>query len=165
MTASLPSAVLIEAKNLLEALKAAGLMIVTAESCTGGLITSALTHHAGSSVAVSGGFVTYSNTMKESCLGIAPDLLKTWGAVSEPVAKAMASGALDHGPDADISISTTGIAGPDGGTPTKPVGLVWFGVQRRGQPPYAESQIFDGDRESVRAQTVQHALRLAHQAI
>lgn len=165
MSESLPTEVLDEAANVVAALKAAGLMVVTAESCTGGLVAAALTAHSGSSAAVTGGFVTYSNAMKQSSLDVPVTMLAEYGAVSEQVAAAMAAGALIHASEADIAVSLTGIAGPDGGSETKPVGLVWFGLQRRGKAPHTEKLILDGDRTEVRTQAVMHALRLVQNAI
>src|SRR5580698_10606896 len=106
-------------------------MLATAESCTGGLIAGALTEIAGSSDVVERGFVTYSNAAKTELLGVPAALIDTEGAVSEPVARRMAEGALAHSA-ADLAVSVTGIAGPGGGTDKKPVGLVWFGLARRG---------------------------------
>ncbi|NHO31775.1 nicotinamide-nucleotide amidohydrolase family protein [Acetobacter sp. LMG 1636] len=154
----LPDVVLSAASDVLVALEAARLRVVTAESCTGGLVAGALTHQAGSSAAVSGGFVTYSNAMKQTCLGVPEAMLVQWGAVSEAVALAMAFGALQAADDADVSVAITGIAGPDGGSAEKPVGLVWFAVMRRGREARAERRMFAGGRIAVRAQAVGHAL-------
>lgn len=165
MTAILPPEVLKKSASVLELLKAAGLMVVTAESCTGGLVAGSLTAHSGSSAAVAGGFVTYSNAMKQAALGVPAEMLDRWGAVSEQVAQAMAEGALARAPGAGIAVSLTGVAGPDGGSETKPVGLVWFGLQRAGRPPFTQKQIFDGNRTEVRAQAVLHALKLIQDSI
>ncbi|MCE0744759.1 nicotinamide-nucleotide amidohydrolase family protein [Acetobacter sicerae] len=165
MTAILPAEVLEKSATVLEQLKTAGLMVVTAESCTGGLVAGALTAHAGSSAAVAGGFVTYSNAMKQAALGVPADMLAQWGAVSAQVAQAMAEGALAHAPDAGIAVSLTGVAGPDGGSEEKPVGLVWFGLQRAGKPPITQKKIFGGDRTEVRAQSVLHALKMIQDSI
>lgn len=132
-------------------------MLVTAESCTGGLISAALTDIAGSSNWFERGFVTYSNEAKHDMLGVPADLIERHGAVSEPVARAMAEGALRHS-RAQIAVSVTGIAGPGGGSPDKPVGTVWFGWSN-GQRTVTERQQFDGDREHVRTQAAAHALR------
>lgn len=156
----LPSPVLKDAGNLLHLLQQAGLKVVTAESCTGGLIAGALTAHPGSSAAVCGGFVTYSNEMKQSCLGVSAHNLQQDGAVSSSVAAQMATGALNAVPDADIAIAVTGIAGPDGGTAEKPVGLVWFGLATGHGQAVTDHRIFHGDRTSVRSQTVRHALAM-----
>ncbi|MCH4090807.1 CinA family protein [Acetobacter sp.] len=165
MTVILPAEVLEKSSTVLEHLKAAGLMVVTAESCTGGLVAGALTAHAGSSAAVTGGLVTYSNAMKQAALDVPEHMLVRWGAVSEQVAQAMAEGALAHAPGADIAVSLTGVAGPDGGSDAKPVGLVWFGLQRTGRPAFTQKRIFPGDRTEVRAQAVLHALDLIQSAI
>lgn len=134
-----------------------GLQMVTAESCTGGLIAATCTELAGSSAWFERGFVTYSNAAKTESLGVDAALIAEHGAVSEAVARAMAVGALNHA-NAQVSVAVTGIAGPTGGSATKPVGTVWFGFMVRGQLS-SEVQHFDGDRAAVRAATVQHALR------
>ncbi|GBQ98593.1 hypothetical protein AA23498_3276 [Acetobacter nitrogenifigens DSM 23921 = NBRC 105050] len=156
----LPATILDEAATTLVLLKNRGLSVVTAESCTGGLIAAALTHHSGSSAAVEGGFITYSNAMKTACLGVPEIMLRKHGAVSGEVAGAMAAGALAGANAAAIAVSVTGIAGPDGGSVDKPVGLVWFGIIRRGGSVHTESHRFSGDRTSVRNQTVSRALTL-----
>ncbi len=132
-------------------------MVATAESCTGGLIAAALTAIAGSSEVVDRGFVTYSDAAKHAMLGVPGAMIAAHGAVSHAVAEAMADGALARS-DATLAIAVTGIAGPGGGTPTKPVGLVWFGLSLRGGRPVAEHCIFPGDRAEVRRATVAHAL-------
>ncbi|GAB4203875.1 MAG: CinA family protein [Tibeticola sp.] len=136
-------------------------MLATAESCTGGLIAAACTDLAGSSAWFERGFVTYSNAAKTELLGVDATLIARHGAVSEPVARAMAEGALRHSP-AQISIAVTGIAGPTGGSAEKPVGTVWFGWSLRGTGGAlrtdTEHRHFTGDRAAVRAQTVAHAL-------
>jgi nicotinamide-nucleotide amidase len=133
------------------------LKLVTAESCTGGMISAACTDLAGSSEWFERGFVTYSNAAKAEALGVDASLIQQHGAVSEPVARAMAFGAIKHSA-AQVSIAVTGIAGPSGGSAGKPVGTVWFGFSVQGQL-YSEMQIFKGDRAAVREQTVAHALR------
>lgn len=134
--------------------------MATAESCTGGLIAAALTDVPGSSAVVDRGFVTYSNEAKMEQLGVPADLIETYGAVSAPIAKAMAAGALVHSA-ADIAISVTGIAGPGGGNIDKPVGLVWFGVADRQTLARAERRVFArGSRSFVRAKAVETALHL-----
>ena len=143
--------------NLADALRTRGWMLATAESCTGGLIAAACTDLAGSSDWFERGFVSYSNAAKTALLGVPPALIAVHGAVSEPVARAMAAGALARSP-AQLSLAVTGIAGPTGGSADKPVGTVWFGWCVGGQT-HAERQHFDGDRAAVRAQTVTHALR------
>lgn len=145
--------------DVLNACKRAGAKLATAESCTGGLVAAALTAIPGSSDVVERGFVTYSNEAKEEMLAVSPALLRAFGAVSEPVAKAMAEGALSRS-HADIAVSITGVAGPGGGTLEKPVGLVHFGLARRGRPTLATQRIFPGDRASVRRQAVDQALTM-----
>jgi nicotinamide-nucleotide amidase len=152
-------AILLEAENLLAAARRAGAMLATAESCTGGLIAGALTAIAGSSDVVDRGFVTYTNAAKREMLGVPESLLVAHGAVSEPVARAMAEGALARS-KARFAIAVTGIAGPGGGSADKPVGLVWFGLAGRLLPTLAERQVFPGDRNSVRRATVERALAL-----
>jgi nicotinamide-nucleotide amidase len=139
------------------ALAAQGLMLATAESCTGGWVAAAVTAIAGSSGWFERGFVTYSNAAKETMLGVGTDLLAAHGAVSEPVAQAMATGALAHS-GAGVALSITGIAGPGGAVPGKPVGTVCFGWARRDGGVRVETRRFDGDRSAVRRQAVLHAL-------
>ena len=148
----------LRAFGLLDRCRAAGLKIVTAESCTGGLVAALLTEIPGSSAVMERGFVTYSNAAKQECLGVPADTIRTHGAVSEETARAMAEGALNAS-HADIAISITGVAGPDGGTPEKPVGLVWFACARRGGATAARSHRFgDPGRGSVRLASVGAAL-------
>ena len=154
------AALLIEAEALLALYRARGIRIVTAESCTGGLIAAVLTAIAGSSDVLERGFVTYSNEAKAEMLGVDPALIARAGAVSEPVARAMVEGALARSP-AEVALSVTGIAGPGGATPAKPVGLVFLGAMRRGTAPVVERHVFPGDRASVRAASVAAAFRLA----
>ncbi len=137
-------------------LKARGQMMVTAESCTGGLIAGACTDISGSSDWFERGFVTYSNAAKSELLGVPAALIAEHGAVSEPVVRAMASGALAHA-HAQCSVAVTGVAGPNGGSADKPVGTVWFGWATP-EGVFSERQRFDGDRASVRQATVVHAL-------
>jgi nicotinamide-nucleotide amidase len=139
------------------------LMVATAESCTGGLIAAALTEIAGSSAVVDRGFVTYSNAAKMAMLRVREETLCAHGAVSEETALEMAEGALVHS-DADIAVSVTGIAGPTGATPDKPVGLVWFGLARKGVATKAERHVFDGDRAAVRKSACLTGLRLLAEA-
>lgn len=149
----------------LDAARAAGVMIATAESCTGGLIAGALTDIAGSSDAFDRGFVTYSNTAKETMLGVARDTLAAHGAVSEPVAREMAEGALRRAA-AGVAVAVTGIAGPGGGTPAKPEGRVCLAVAREGAPTRVETVDFGPiGRDAVRAETVALALRLIAAAL
>lgn len=134
--------------------------IATAESCTGGLIAGLLTEIAGSSDVVERGFVVYSNEAKRDMLGVPGDMIADFGAVSEPVARAMAEGALKNS-RAHIAVSVTGIAGPGGGTPMKPVGLVHFGAARKGRSILHEMQLFgDIGREEIRLKAVETALNL-----
>ncbi|MEZ5653605.1 MAG: CinA family protein [Burkholderiaceae bacterium] len=156
------------ATELGRGLAARGMTIATAESCTAGGIARALTETAGSSEWFDCGFVTYSNDAKQRLLGVRADDLATHGAVSDAVARAMAIGAVQRSV-ATVAVSVTGIAGPGGGSPGKPVGTVWFGFARRnrveGQPEAiecsAECMHIDGDRRTVRLRTALHALRRA----
>lgn len=146
------------ARKVLKACEARGIMLATAESCTGGMIAAALTDIAGSSSVVDRGFVTYSNEAKMEMLGVSPETLATHGAVSRETALEMAAGALARS-RAGVTVAVTGIAGPDGGSTEKPVGLVWFGLALEGREPVAQSHIFSGkDRAGVRASTVETAL-------
>ena len=152
------------ATHLLGECRKRGLMLATAESCTGGLIAAVLTEIAGSSDVVDRGFVTYSNDAKSEMLGVPPDLIKTHGAVSGPVAAGMAEGAL-HRSNAALTIAVTGVAGPGGGTKSKPVGTVWFGMAIRGGTTATELRVFPGDRAAVRQATVAHALAMLQAAM
>lgn len=143
--------------ELAAALLARGAQMATAESCTGGLIAGACTDIAGSSDWFERGFVSYSNQAKTEMLGVDAALIDAHGAVSEAVALAMAQGAVAHS-RAQCSLAVTGVAGPGGGSPAKPVGTVWFGWSVDGQSD-AECLRFDGDRTAVRQQTVEHALK------
>ncbi len=155
-----------QAHAVLDACRKAQLMITTAESCTGGMIAAALTDIAGSSDVVDCGFVTYSNEAKAALIGVAHNLLRDFGAVSKPVAIAMAEGALKHAPQAGISIAVTGIAGPDGGTAEKPVGLVHIACARQGFATLHQECRFGAQpRETIRLATVQAALALVLQAL
>ncbi len=142
--------------ELARELKARKLMMATAESCTGGLIAGACTDVSGSSDWFERGFVTYSNAAKTELLGVPAELITQHGAVSEPVARAMASGALAHSA-AQFAVAVTGVAGPTGGSADKPVGTVWFGWATPAGT-FTEHQHFAGDRAAVRAATVRHAL-------
>lgn len=143
----------------------AGAMIATAESCTGGLVSGALTAVAGSSAALDRGFVTYSNEAKAELLGVPEDLLARFGAVSEQVARAMATGAVERS-RASASVSITGIAGPGGGSPEKPVGLVHFAaVGLGGEVVHVERRFGDIGREAVRLESVRVALSLLLDAV
>ena len=134
-----------------------GLFLATAESCTGGMIASACTDLAGSSAWFDRGFVSYSNDAKTQMLGVDAALIAQHGAVSEPVARAMAFGAVRHS-QAQVSVAVTGVAGPTGGSASKPVGTVWFGFSVQGMLT-SEMMHFDGDRAAVRAATVAHAVQ------
>jgi nicotinamide-nucleotide amidase len=143
--------------RLAQALRDKGWMLATAESCTGGLIAAACTDIAGSSDWFERGFVTYSNQAKTDLLDVDAALIEAHGAVSEVVARAMAFGAVRHS-RAQVGIAVTGVAGPGGGSPDKPVGTVWFGFMVDGLLA-SEMRRFEGDRAAVRAATVQHALQ------
>jgi nicotinamide-nucleotide amidase len=154
-----------EATDLLERARQNHLTLVTAESCTGGLIAACLTEIAGASDVVDCGFVTYSNAAKNRMLGVSLELISEYGAVSEPVARAMAEGALEHS-GADISIAVTGIAGPGGGTKLKPVGLVHMAAAKRGQKTLHQKHLFgDIGRTAIRLATVAQAFKLINQLI
>lgn len=147
------------ATAVLDTCVASRIHLATAESCTGGLIAGCLTAIAGSSSVMDRGFVTYSNEAKTQMLGVPADMIEDNGAVSEPVAKAMASGALERAP-VGITVSVTGVAGPGGGSAEKPVGTVWIGLAREGKEPYARGHLFDGDRSAVRKQSIAAALNM-----
>ena len=150
---------LILARSVLDACRARGWHVATAESCTGGLVAGALTAIAGSSDVVERGFVTYSNEAKSELLGVPPETIAAHGAVSSETAAAMAAGAVARAP-VDLAISVAGVAGPGGGSATKPVGLVIFGLARRDGLCRTERRIFDGDRSAVRQAALQVALGL-----
>lgn len=157
--------ILAAAARLLGEARARGLRIVTAESCTGGLVAAALTEIAGSSDVVERGFVTYSNTAKSELLGVPTALIAEAGVVSGQVAMAMATGALLHS-WGDIAVSVTGLAGPGGGTALKPVGLVHLAAARRGRETSARECRFGSlSRSEIRARAVLAAFELAHEAI
>ncbi|AOG24072.1 CinA family protein [Acidovorax sp. RAC01] len=134
-----------------------GHRLATAESCTGGMIAAACTDMAGSSQWFDRGFVSYSNAAKTDMLGVPAARIEQHGAVSEDVVRAMADGAITHS-QAHVSLAVTGVAGPTGGSPAKPVGTVWFGWCVGGQT-HTEMQHFAGDRATVRAATVRYALQ------
>ncbi|MGM0593279.1 MAG: nicotinamide-nucleotide amidase [Pseudomonadota bacterium] len=140
-----------------ERLGATGGMLAAAESCTGGWVAKVCTDLPGSSAWFERGFVTYTNAAKREMLGVKAVTLEAYGAVSEQTVLEMAEGALRHS-RARLSLAISGIAGPGGGSAEKPLGTVWFGWCRRGEAPQAERCCFDGDREQVRRQAVQHAL-------
>lgn len=153
------------AKALLAELQRHSLLVVTAESCTGGLVSGLLTEVPGSSGMVERGFVTYSNAAKSDLLGVPPEMIERHGAVSEEVARAMADGALARSP-AHIALSVTGIAGPDGGTAAKPVGLVYLGVAARGAPTRVmECRFGDIGRREIRLSSVREGIALMAGAI
>jgi len=146
-----------QATRLAELLQQRGQMLITAESCTGGWIAKTLTDIAGSSAWFEGGVVAYSYEAKEALLGVNPHTLERTGAVSQETVVEMVSGALARY-GATVAVAVTGIAGPSGGLPGKPVGTVWIGWKRRGGYAHAETFHFEGDREAVRRQTVAAAL-------
>jgi nicotinamide-nucleotide amidase len=151
---------LARAAALLAAVRAYGETVATAESCTGGLLAATLTAIPGSSEMFERGFVTYSNSAKSEMLGVPFWLIERHGAVSEDVARAMAGGVLTHS-HASLAVAVTGIAGPDGGTPEKPVGLVYFAAGRRDEPMRSECVLFgDLGRAEIRRRSVERALSL-----
>jgi nicotinamide-nucleotide amidase len=143
---------------LADTLRSRRMKLASAESCTGGLIAAACTAIAGSSDWFERGFVTYSNESKSDMLGVAPTLIASHGAVSREVARAMAEGALKHS-RANVSVAVTGIAGPGGATPGKPVGTVWLAIARLDVETQTELLQLNGDRTAIREQTVHHALQ------
>jgi nicotinamide-nucleotide amidase len=160
-----PPDLIARAAELVARYRAAGLMAATAESCTGGLIAGLLTEIPGSSDMLERGFVVYSNAAKQELLGVPPDTLVNHGAVSEQTAVAMAEGAL-RASRAEVAVSVTGIAGPDGGTAAKPVGLVHFACARRGRATVAREERFgDIGRGEVRLASVRVGLDLLETAL
>jgi nicotinamide-nucleotide amidase len=147
------------AERVGEVLLAQGRVLATAESCTGGWVAKVVTDVAGSSQWFDCGFVTYSNEAKQAMLGVTAAMLEAGGAVSEATVAAMVKGVLERS-RADIALSISGIAGPGGGRPGKPVGTVCFAWQRRGHGPRIETQYFSGDRNDVRQQAVLHVLKV-----
>ena len=159
-----PADLLKEAAELLDRLRAQGLRLATAESCTGGLIAALFTEIAGSSDVVERGFVTYSNAAKTELLGVSDDLLARHGAVSEPVARAMVQGALAHS-HADVAVSVTGVAGPGGGSDAKPVGLVHIAaLHKGGDVVHQECRFGAIGRGPIRLASVEVALQLVSRA-
>jgi nicotinamide-nucleotide amidase len=152
-------ALLAQARQLLERARDGGLRIVTAESCTGGLIAALLTEIPGSSDVMERGFITYSNEAKEDLLGVPGDLIHQYGAVSEPVVRAMAEGALKHSL-AHVAVAVTGVAGPGGGTAEKPVGLVYIAAYRQDRTALKELRLGNIGRSEVRSRTVAEAMAL-----
>ncbi len=146
------------AEEVGKALKRRGLMLATAESCTGGWIAEAVTMVPGSSEWFERGFVTYTNIAKREMLGVAEATLERRGAVSEEVVLEMVSGALARS-HARVAVAVSGVAGPSGGTPEKPVGMVCIAWGAKDGTPRAETQVFPGDREAVRRRSVEHALK------
>jgi nicotinamide-nucleotide amidase len=162
-SSNFPRALTAEARALLAAFRRAKLTLAAAESCTGGMVAGVLTEIAGSSAVVERGFVTYSNHAKNELLGVPMALIGAKGAVSREVALAMTRGALKNS-RAQVAVSVTGIAGPGGARPGKPVGLVHFAAQRRGRKPIHVRHVFKGNRAAVRAAAVSEALRLLRRA-
>ncbi len=148
---------LVEELSLLLAQK--NMRLVTAESCTGGMIAAAMTDRSGSSTIFERGYVTYSNESKIEELGVKSETIAAHGAVSEETAREMAQGALKNS-HADIALSVTGIAGPNGGTAEKPVGLVYIGIALQNKPAHVTKNLFAGDRTTIRQATVEKALEL-----
>jgi nicotinamide-nucleotide amidase len=160
----LPSDLVAKAEEVIAGNRAAGRRVAVAESCTGGLVSAALTEVPGSSAVFEAGYVTYANGAKMKVLGVAEDVLETFGAVSVATAWAMAKGALERS-GADVAVAITGIAGPDGGSAAKPVGTVVFARAEKGQDPdliYADTKLFDaaGGRAGIRLQAALCALEL-----
>jgi nicotinamide-nucleotide amidase len=165
MSSLFPADLYADAETLLAELQRHALLITTAESCTGGLLAGVLTEVPGASGMVERGLVTYSNAAKSELLGVSNDLIARYGAVSEEVARAMAEGALARTP-AHIAVSVTGIAGPDGGSPEKPIGLVYVSVAAKGlQTRTQECRFGDIGRCDIRLASVREALKLAHAAV
>jgi nicotinamide-nucleotide amidase len=159
-----PDTLLDLARRLLQACESSGLRLVTAESCTGGLIAGCLTEVPGSSRVVERGYVVYANQAKMELLGVPEAILAEHGAVSEATARAMAEGALARS-GCDVAVAVTGVAGPDGGTAEKPVGLVHMAAVRRGLFTAHRAEVFKGDRSAVRLASVESALLLALSAL
>ena len=156
------------AQAVAQGMLTAGRRLVTAESCTGGWLAKCLTDIAGSSQWFERGYVTYSNAAKEQALGVAPEVLMTFGAVSRPTAEQMAAGAL-HASGAELAVAITGVAGPGGGSADKPVGLVWIALAMRMEGgtirSRAEEYRFEGEREAIRRASVGAALQLIDAAL
>lgn len=158
----IPDDLLREAESLLDKCRSAGLTLAMVESCTGGLLAGVLTSIAGSSDVVERGFVTYSNDAKSELVGVPADLINTHGAVSEEVARAMAEGGIARS-HADISVAITGVAGPGGGTASKPVGLVHIAAMQRGGQILHKRNVFLGDRTGIRIGAIRTALAMMRQ--
>jgi nicotinamide-nucleotide amidase len=159
LTALFPARLVERAFLLLDRCRDAGLRLATAESCTGGLVAGLLTEIPGSSDVVERGFIVYSDQAKHELLAVSEELIRSHGAVSEAVARAMAEGAVSRAP-VDLAVAVTGIAGPGGGSAAKPVGLVHFAGLRRGGPMLARHHVFPGDRTAVRLASVAEALAI-----
>lgn len=155
----LPLPLVAAAQAVIDHHRQQGTLVVTAESCTGGLVSAALTSITGSSAVLERGFVTYSNQAKTEMLGVPAALIQAQGAVSAEVAAAMAEGALRHSP-AQMAVAITGIAGPSGGSADKPVGLVHFAIARTGHPVHLLHRILPGDRDDIRLAAALIALDL-----
>jgi nicotinamide-nucleotide amidase len=147
------------ARRVLERYRSAGVRLALVEACTGGLIAASLTELPGASAVVEVGLVPYSNESKVELLGVEPALLQAHGAVSAEVARAMAEAVLARS-RAEVALAETGIAGPGGGTPTKPVGLVFLAVARKGEAPVVERHVFPGDRREVRTAAATRGLAM-----
>lgn len=158
------SELIINAEQVLQQMRARKLTLTTAESCTGGLLSALMTEIAGSSDVFTHGYITYANAAKTAMIGVSESLIHTHGAVSEPVAVAMAEGALNTS-GASISVAITGIAGPGGATANKPVGLVHIASARVSGETLHKAQQFSGDRAAVRLQAVKAALDLIAQQV
>ena len=152
------------ANELINLCRTKNIKISTIESCTGGLLSACLTEIPGSSAVLDRGFVTYSNEAKINEVGVNDNSLNRFGAVSNIVAREMCSGALKR-PGIDIAVSITGIAGPDGGTDSKPVGLVFIGLAKRKEPPTARQYIFEGDRQEIRTCALIEAMNLLKKTV
>ncbi len=159
-----PEPLVTAANTLLDLCRSRGLTLAAAESCTGGLIAGLLTEIAGSSDVVDRGFITYSNQAKHELLGVKKTLIETHGAVSTEVAEAMAEGALRVS-KTGLALSVTGIAGPGGATPNKPVGLVFIGIAHIGAATRVERHYFSGTRSDIRLATINAAMTLAIAAL
>ncbi len=153
------------AEGLLDSCRAKGLRLTMAESCTGGLVAALLTEIPGSSDVVGRGFVTYSNEAKQELLGVSPETLAAHGAVSGETAREMARGALARaGPDADLAVAVTGVAGPGGGSAEKPVGTVWLAVASTGGETVSSKHNLGGDRAQIRRAAVECAVAMLRAA-
>ena len=159
-----PAEMLRHAETVLQQLRARGMTLATAESCTGGLVSALLTEIAGSSDVFTHGYITYANAAKTAMVGVSESMLRTYGAVSEEVARAMAEGAMKTS-GATLAVATTGIAGPSGATANKPVGLVHLACARAGFPTLHLAQRFSGDRSTVRMQAVTAVLELVQRQL